>query len=135
MAEKNIGWKKIIERGPDCLVVRLISAQTQDPANLADVIWRRMQQHFTYRVVIELGGLEVLPAELIEELTVLADRVEQQGGMLRLCGIPEKNREALRCCAESGKLPHYATRNEAIVGRRPAFLSEEKKKDEQWLEY
>lgn len=134
MADLTHGWKLTIERGPDCLVVRVLGADKNESANLADIIWARLKQHFTYRLVIELGALKSLPPRLIEELTTLADRIEEQGGMLRLCGIPEENRKALKCCAESGKLPHYPTCEEAVVGRRPAFLNSTAK-EEKWLEY
>ena len=119
MLEFAPGWTLDVERGPDCLVVRLHGSYEGEPTDLAESLWELLQRHFTYRLVIEMDDLPILPSYLIGQLVLLYKRIHGQGGLLRLCGLSDENREALRVCQFHGQLPHYRTREEAVIGYRP----------------
>lgn len=105
-------WDLRVERGPNCLVVRLCADGTtqSDDRHLADLLWSVLERHFTYRVVIELNEVPVLSSYLLGELIALSHRLRNHGGMIRLCGLSAQNRQILeRACLE-GRLPSYTDR-------------------------
>jgi hypothetical protein len=82
-----------VERGPDWLLVRVknLSSDRTENTSLAERIWGLLQQHFTYRLVLELNDVEVLDSFLIDELLDLYRRVKQHGGVMRICGLSPYN--------------------------------------------
>jgi anti-anti-sigma factor len=121
MLETARGWNLSVERGPDWLFVKLQAAPQVlgDYSNLAEQIWQVLQQHFTYRVVLELEGLSTLSSSLIGQLVLLHKRLHTQGGILRLCGLPPAQQQAISASRLDGRFPTYASREEAIWGHRP----------------
>lgn len=111
-----------VERGPDWLLVRLGApvAGVSDWAGLADTLWSMLDQHFIYRLVLdcELAGL--VDSTLMGQLVLLERRIRKQGGLLRLCSLSEASQQALHQCRLDGRLPHFETRTEAILGHRPS---------------
>jgi anti-anti-sigma factor len=113
------GYELDVERGPDWLLVRI---RCLDPAacvepGLAEHLWQLLQQHFTYRLVLELNEVEVLSSHLVGQLIDLYRRIEQHEGVLRLCGLSPYSRQVLHACRLDEQLPPYADREDAVMGR------------------
>ncbi|HEX5446161.1 MAG TPA: STAS domain-containing protein [Pirellulales bacterium] len=132
------GWSLQVDRGPDWLFVRpsLVAEgdgsneggfavehcaveEGVDDASLADSIWSVIEQHFTYRVVVECEQLGRLTSDMIAQLLTLNRRIRGHGGTLRLCGLSDDNQEALRQCRIDGFFPRFSDRSQAVLGNRP----------------
>jgi len=118
------GCELHVERGPDWLLVRVECSDPVelDAASFAEQVWSLLEQHFTYRLVLELDQVSMLTSRLIEELMVLRRRVEQHNGIMRVCGLSPYNCEVLHACRLEEQLPAYQDRREAVIGqmcRRP----------------
>ena len=111
------GYALSVERGPNCLFVRLTGlddvAETPD---LAERLWSLMDQQFTYRLVLELDEVSLLRSFLIGQLVLLHKRICQHNGMLRLCGLSPRNVEALAIARLASRFPAYRDRNDAVRG-------------------
>jgi anti-anti-sigma factor len=105
-----------IERGPDWLIVQLHPAD-EPYNNMADRLWSLLNQHFIYRLVLEMDYIDFLPSQLMGQLVMLHKRVLKQGGALRLCGLSDECLQALHICRLDQALPHFASREEAVYGR------------------
>ncbi len=119
------GWKVQIDRGPNCLFVRLrepSSGRGRDCLPLGEFLWAILEQHFTYRLVLELQDLRHLPSEWLGQFLQLQSRIRSHGGLMRLCGLSEINQQVLQRSRLSGKLPNYANREEAVMPHVPRAL-------------
>jgi anti-anti-sigma factor len=114
-----------VERGPDWLLVRVGGL---DPAEanefpLALQVWCLLQQHFTYRLVLELDQVRLLTSHLIGQLAELHRRIDEHGGVMRLCGLSSDNCQVLQACGAADSLTPYGDRQTAVMGgedpRRP----------------
>jgi len=114
------GWELSVDRGPDCLLVKINGPIDDDTADssLLDSVWHLLEQHFTYRLVIELDDVDHLNNRLIEQLVSLAYRVVAHGGILRLCGLSPHDREELRRSGFANILPVYRCPEDAMVADR-----------------
>ncbi|QEG36575.1 STAS domain-containing protein [Bythopirellula goksoeyrii] len=102
-----------IDRGPDWLIVQL--TPTDEPFdNLADRLWSLLDQHFVYRLVLEMDTIDFFPSQLMGQLVMLHKRVLKHGGALRLSGLSPECLEALHVCRLDQALPHFSTRCEAV---------------------
>src|SRR3990172_13439935 len=113
------GCELDVERGPDWLLVRVRNLdllESEAPA-LAEHLWSLLQQHFTYRLVLELDGVQMLNSYLIGQLIQLYRRIEEHDGVLRLCGLSPYNRQVLHACRLDDRLLPYGDREEAVMGR------------------
>ncbi|HEX7447161.1 MAG TPA: STAS domain-containing protein [Pirellulales bacterium] len=90
-----------------------------DDASLADGIWSVIEQHFTYRVVVECDQLGRFTSAMIAQLLTLNRRIRGHGGTLRLCGLSDDNQETLRQCRIDGFFPRFSDRSQAVLGNRP----------------
>ena len=114
-----------VDRGPDWLLVKVLALDEDRSASpqLADRIWQLLEQHFTYRVVLEMDQIATLDSHAIEQLIQLYQRISEHNGVLRLCGLSPQNRRALQACAMDDHLRSYDSREEAVMGccdpRRP----------------
>ena len=113
------GYELEVERGPDWLLVRTANL---DPAELdtpplAERVWSVLQQHFTYRLVLELDQIRLLTSRLIAQLVQLHRRIEKHGGVMRLCGLSPHNCEVLHTCRLNDRFMPYQDRQEAVMGR------------------
>jgi len=118
MTQLASGWQYDLERGPECLFVRLRSDDPNADAEppLAQQLWSVLDEHLTYRLVLELDQIELLHSFLIGQLLLLGRRLHAQGGMLRLCGLSAHNRLALAALQLEDQLPTYKNRFDAVVG-------------------
>jgi anti-anti-sigma regulatory factor len=110
-----------VERGPDWLFIKLQATPDAmaDYSNLAEHVWQVLQQHFIYRVVLELEGLSTLPSSLIGQLVMLHKRLHTQGGVLRMCGLPAAQQKVMAASRLDGRFPNYSSREDAVWGHRP----------------
>ena len=115
------GWELDVERGPDWLFVRpqCPPADADEAPPLAEQIWALVEQSFTYRLVLELDRIDVLRSYLVGQLVWLQKRLHVQGGVLRICGLSERNRQVLEWCRLEGHFPQYADREAAVMCNRP----------------
>lgn len=113
------GWDLDVERGPDWLFVRLCPPDGLpfgETPPLAEAVWELLQQQFAHRLVVELDNVHLLSSYLIGQLVLLHKRVCACGGIMRLSGVSDASRMALRACRLDGQLPMYADRTEAVMG-------------------
>jgi anti-anti-sigma regulatory factor len=119
------GWELEVERGPDWLLVRVISPDGNDlePPPLAERVWALLRQHFTYRLVLELDQVAVLNSHVIGQLVSLYRLICKHDGVMRLCGLSPYNRWVLHTCHLDDRFLPYRDRREAVMGchgpRRP----------------
>jgi anti-anti-sigma regulatory factor len=127
------GWCADVERGPDWLMVRLHApdARPGDGAGLADDLWSLLRGHLVRRMVLELDEIDCLRSSLVGQLVSLQDRVNSDGGMLRVCGLSDQNRQVLRACRLDGRFPNYQDRRDAIMApRRPLMADSARTREE-----
>ncbi len=107
-----------VQRGPDWIIVRIKSFDPAEPDSplLMERIWSLLEQHFTYRVVLELDQVPLLSSALVEQLLLLYRRIQEHDGVLRLCGLSPYNRRVLHACRLDESLPPYRDRHEAVMG-------------------
>ncbi|NLF08191.1 MAG: STAS domain-containing protein [Pirellulaceae bacterium] len=113
------GCELEVQRGPDLLVVRIKNFDPTEPdsSSLVDRIWNILEQHFTYRLVLEMDEVPLLNSDLIDQLIDLSWRIEKRDGVLRLCGLSPANLRVLRACRLDKRLPPYRDSQEAVMGR------------------
>lgn len=117
-------WSLDVERGPDWLFVRPSAPpEGGDDSSLAESIWSTLEQHFTYRVVVECDELGRFTSAMIAQLLLLHRRIRAQRGLLRLVGLSTANQELLRQCRIDGFFPHFGDRSQAVLGVSPAAES------------
>jgi len=114
-------WTMEIDRGPDWLFIRFRPQQHGDTGEvaLAEMVWKKLEQCFCYRVVLELDDVTFLRSWMVGELVRLHKRVTTQGGMLRLCGLSDASRDVLRISRLDDRFPSYRNRTDAVMGHRP----------------
>jgi anti-anti-sigma factor len=123
MEQLATGWQlQVTDRGPDWLFIRLrVEGDSPYEAPLiADRLWSILQQHFIYRLVLEMDDVQFLSSHLIGQLVMIQKRVLQHGGALRICGLSPSCQDVLRLCRMLSVLPAYDCRADAIMGRVPA---------------
>ena len=114
------GWEMELDRGPDWLFVRLVPpANLAVAPNLAQRLWEVMENQFTYRMLLELDGVQILNSHLLGELLQLSKRVESRGGMLRICGLNGGNHDTLRVSRLNTLFACYRDRGAAVMGQIP----------------
>lgn len=118
------GWELKVERGPGCIWVRIENQEPDcsDDPPLAEQVWAIMERHFVDRLVLDLGGIDLLDSYLIGQLEALDQRIGQHGGMVRLTGLSPCHQDALRSFGLGGRFPIYNDLNDAVMGgcpRRP----------------
>ncbi len=115
-------WQLSVDRGPDWLIVKIRPSETPatETADLSDRLWALLAQHFTYRLVLEMDAVDLLPSELIGQLITLERRLEKHGGTFRLCGLSAECQQTLRLCQMQGQLATHGSRLDAVLGQHPA---------------
>jgi len=110
-------WTFDVERGPNCLFVRLHSpGETRsDMADIAIKIWQAVEQHFAQHVVLDMSDVRMLHSYLLGQLILLHKRIHSRGGTLRICGLSAANQDALKVSRLDSLLPNYDSREEAVM--------------------
>ena len=121
MLETARGWTVAVERGPDWLFIKVQIAPDApgDFTHLAEQIWQVLDQHFIYRVVLELEGRSTISSCLLGQLVLLHKRLHTHGGVLRLCGLTPDQQGVICSSRLEGRFPAYANREQAVWGHRP----------------
>lgn len=122
MNELAPGWTMDMERGPDCLFVKLHGPNESqlDGNELSENLWELLKQHFIYRVVLELDDVTMLKSNIVGQLVRLNKQVQDHDGMMRLCGLSDQCSEVLRQARLDSYLPQYRDREEALMTRSKA---------------
>jgi len=115
-------WKLDVQRGPDWLLVKVGRWEDESPdmPPLAEPLWAILEQHFIYRLVLEMDEMPALTGELLDQLLVLKERVLEHDGVLRLCGLSPRNQRALRSRGLDRRFPCYRDVEEAVMGSSAA---------------
>ena len=115
-------WKLEVERGPDWLLVRVggSDVDTLDMPPLAQPLWAILEQHFVYRLVLQLDDVPPLTSELLGQLLVLEKRILEHDGVLRLCGLSPRNQLVLRSHGLDTRFPCSRNFEEAVMSSRMA---------------
>jgi len=118
MSNQEDKWDLAVERGPECLLVKLSGKIVlfQGDLPLAEHLWLLMQRHFTCRIVLDLNEVERLTGYVVRQLKALARQVYDHKGMMRICGLSEYNRRLLCRYGLRDRLPAYENREEALIG-------------------
>ena len=100
---KNRSELEVVDRGPDWLFVRL-RPDHEHLDDIAERLWKLMNQHFVRRLVLEMDEVDFLPSLLMGQLVMLHKRVLQHGGgastvrpysTVRRCATPLPTRSSL----------------------------------------
>jgi anti-anti-sigma regulatory factor len=123
MVKSTLYWELSVDRGPDCLFVKIRTPdkRARGAERLADKLWSILSKHFVYRLVLEMEEVDRLPSPVIDELVTLKTRIQEHGGMLRLCGLSDTCRQALNESRLPGDLPNYQDRADAVVGHHASY--------------
>ncbi len=105
-----------VDRGPDWLLVKIKHLADSADTPLARNLWSLLEQHFTYRLVLEMDEVDMLDSHLIGQLLALGKRIQDRDGILRLCGLSEHNQQMLDTCRLSNHFLSYRNREEAVLG-------------------
>ena len=117
MVQAITSWNCDVERGPDCLFARPRgSVGRADEAGLGDQIWDLLERSSTHRLVLEMDDVGLLESTLIAQLLTLKQRIEDRGGLMRVCGLSPANQRVLSHCQLDHVLPQYCDRTEAVMG-------------------
>jgi anti-anti-sigma factor len=122
MIQLESGWSLDVERGPGWLFIRIHSPELTrsfEPIDMASQLWDLADEHFTYRLVLELEDVPILCSSLIGELLRLYKRLSSQDGTLRLSGMSPQHQVVLRASQLHVMFPPYSDRSEAVRGTRP----------------
>ena len=115
------GWELEVERGPDWLFIRVHPRDHSyyEAPEMADRLWSILNNHFTYRLVLEMDEVAIMPSHLMGQLVMLQKRVLQHDGALRICHLRPACQDVLRITRLESILPNYGTREEAVLGLLP----------------
>lgn len=115
------GWTMAFDRGPDWLFARISPPPHGDSCEIAlcDAIWERLEQAFTYRVVVEMEEVPTLHPWMADELAKLYHKVHDHDGVMRLCGLSDNNQCVLDQLQLSQHFPQYRNRSDSVMGYRP----------------
>jgi len=119
-ATASSAWKLDVDRGPDWLFVKVHvpSRYRGDDPPLADQLWELLEQHFVYRLALELDDVPLMHSFLLGQLVVLHKRIAEHDGVLRVCGLSPMNQRVLEMHGLSAQMPNYYDRNDALMGAR-----------------
>jgi anti-anti-sigma regulatory factor len=118
MLALTAGYEFDVDRGPDWLWIRIrcLQAGSSPAGSLAEEIKEIVENHFIYRVVLELHRVPELSSPLIGELMQLDRYILAHDGVLRVCGLSPEGRAMLEICGLDDLCLAYETREEAVLG-------------------
>ncbi len=122
MIQLESGWALDVERGPGWLFIRIHCPELTssfEPSDMAAQLWALAEQHFTYRLVLEMEDLPILCSSLIGEILKLYKRLASHDGTLRLSGMSPQHQIVLRANQLHIMFPPYEDRSAAVRGMRP----------------
>lgn len=116
------GWTIGIDASPEWIFVRIDSqADAIATPAVAQCVWDAVEQHQAVRLVVEIDHRVTVSSHLIGQLVLLHKRVHRSGGVLRLCDLSVTAQQVLKVMQLADRFPNYATREDAVLGRRPGL--------------
>jgi anti-anti-sigma factor len=111
-------WHFEVERGPDWLFVRprRLKTRVRNAPPFAEQVWTLLEQHFSHRLVLEMGDIDELDSDLAGQLVWLYKRIHTHDGILRVCELSPNCAEVLHACSLEDHFAHYGNREEAVMG-------------------
>ena len=118
MAEFAAGWILDVHASPEWVFLDLCHTGTAFDLTppLAEHAWQIAEHHSVYQLVLEFGSNVALTSHLVGQIVLLHKRLCQNGGHLRLCGLPRNNYEVLQVMNVAQRFPNYRTREDAVLG-------------------
>ena len=118
MTKLASGWRLDIDRGPNWLLIKVHRPKegAGDAFSLDDALWSLLEQHSAHRLVLELDELRHLDDDLVDQLLELHDRLQERGGLLRICGLSPASRDLLLSRRVDDRFVPYSDREEAVMG-------------------
>jgi hypothetical protein len=115
MLELDQGFELEIGRGPGSLSVKVnkLRRDTSNPPPLAESLWALLEQHFTYRMLLDLGAVKEMDDYLVDQMFQLSKRVHEHDGTLHICGLSERNQQVLRDGCHEEAVSCYRNSEEA----------------------
>jgi hypothetical protein len=105
-----------VDRGPNWLFVTVRpTTGSCDLDSLTDELWAVVAKHFIYRLVVELDAVGDLSSSVVAQLIELRDRLEANGGALRVCGLSAPSIDALAHYKLPGTLYNHPSRVSAVL--------------------
>jgi len=110
-----------VERGPDLILVRVDSELHHGAERvLGETLLTLLRRHSAHRLVVEFSGDADLPEAAVDQLASVQQQIELRGGMMRICGLSDRNQERLQQLRSDCSPPHYRDRREALAEFRSA---------------
>jgi len=121
MSEASTGWDLRVDRGPNWLLVKVRRNYDRplEDEPFAQRLWDLMEEHFVYRLVLELDQLEVLDDFVIRQLGRLDHVARDHGGFVRLCGLSRHNWQRVVRNGLGDVFYPYGNRHEAVFASHP----------------
>ena len=116
--DREGGWELSVQRGPNTLLakVKALGSEVFDAEPVVRRLWSLMSTHFSYRLILEVEGVEALTEQNIARLVALDERARAHGGFVRLSGLSPYNRSLLRESRFSNVFLAYRDFLEAVFG-------------------
>ncbi|RMF89468.1 MAG: anti-sigma factor antagonist [Planctomycetota bacterium] len=116
-----LGWEFDVECGEGWLIVRprVKSRLTTQLVPLADELLALAERHLVNRIVLKLDEVDLLNTFLISQLLQLQRILAERYGVLRICGLSDRNREVLHHSRLSPILPVYESPEDAVMACHP----------------
>ena len=110
------GWRIDENLDRDWLYLRItrLAHENGDDSRLAETLMSLANQRFANRLILEFAEGQILTSVLAGQLVMLHKRVHLAGGMLRLCGLSDYNRDVLRMMGILDRFAVYPDRMAAI---------------------
>ncbi len=106
-----------IDRGPNWLFVKFHPGRSKaELAKMGDELWTVAENHFVYRMVVEMEEIDTLTDDLVRQLAKLREQLEEQEGALRVCGLQKSCAAKLENFHLDHTLQSHASRESAILG-------------------
>jgi len=120
MLTGTLGWELTVMRGPDSLWVKVGNPEGPSPeSDLAEQLWSLLEQHFVYRLVLDLSEIESLDRKLLGHLLALQRRIRHHVGLMRLCGLSLANQRLVDSYGLNDRFPRYDDLEQAVMGSWP----------------
>lgn len=116
-------WELSVQRGPGWVIVRVqsdIDAAIDAPP-LADRLWALLEQHSTYRLLLDLDAVDEIDEHLLGQILQVHHRVRARNGILRVCSTVPQHGYALHARGLEDLVVLYRDPQEAMqTGWRPS---------------
>ena len=115
-----LGWELTVMRGPDSLWVKVGNPEESSSETvLAEQLWSLLEQHFTYRLVLDLSEVKSFDRKLLGQLLALNRRVRHHCGLMRICGLLPPNQRMVESYGLNDRFPSYDSLEDAVMGSWP----------------